>query len=201
MRHKGPLYYKDLFMIFAWRDFNVKYRQAVFGVAWALIQPISFTALFALIYSFAIPIKMSSVALPVYLYSGLFLWFFFSSSVTYAIQSLTSQNHLLSKIYFPRVILLFSGMVTGVVDLFVSTTLFVIMLVFYQIELSLQALWCFPLLFLLILLTSSMALVLSILNVYYRDVSLVSAFLIQVLFFSTPIFYSLDAVPGSVRSY
>ena len=196
---EGIMNYRDLFYIFMWRDFQVRYRQAIFGAAWAIIQPLSLMLLFTFIFTYAMPVKVSTFPFPIFFYAGLLPWTLFSSSITYSIHSITGNNYLLRKIYFPRIILPLVGICTAFLDYLIACILLVGLIVFYKIQLSWVALWFFPLFLLLLLFIFSMSLILSVLNVYYRDVGLASSFLIQIIFFATPILYSIDKIAPHLK--
>lgn len=196
---KHLLNYRDLFLIFIWRDFSVKYKQAALGVLWAIIQPFSFMLLFTFIFTCAMPVKISTAPYPIFFYTGLLPWTFFASSVTYSIQSITGSFYLLRNIYFPPVLLPLTGIVTAFVDFLIGSIFFVGLVFYYKIPISPVTLWYFPLFFLLLLFTLSISLVLSAINVYYRDVGLASGFLIQIIFFATPILYSIDKISPKLK--
>jgi len=192
--------YRDLLLIFIWRDFNVKYRFALLGIAWAVIQPLSFMLLFTFIFSYAMPIKVSKFPPAIFFYAGILPWSFFANSITYGIQCFTGNHHYLKQVYFPRIILPLVGVFTAFVDLLIASTLFIALLVFYKFPVSITAFWIIPLFFLLVLFVVSLSLISSILNVYYRDLGLVSSFLLQVIFFSTPVLYSVDKLPLKLKT-
>jgi ABC-type polysaccharide/polyol phosphate export permease len=194
------LQYRDLFYIFVWKDFSVKYRQTVLGIVWAIIQPFSFMLLFTFIFTYVMPVKVSSFPYAVFFYAGLLPWAFFSSTINYSIQSFTGNNHLLRQTYFPRIILPLTGVFTAFVDFLIAAVFLMGLLAFYKIPVSVTALWYIPLFFLLFLFSLSLALILSVLNVYYQDVSLISPFFIQLLFFMTPVFYSIDNLPLRLKT-
>lgn len=191
--------YKDLFLVLLWRDFNIRYKQAVLGIAWAIIQPLSMMFLFTFIFTYVMPMKISDVPRPVFFFSGLLPWTFFSSTMNGAIPSLVNNYDLIKSIYFPRVFLPLSSLAIAITDFFLSLLIFIGLLLFFKIKITLTALWIIPLFLLLFLFTVSIALVLSALNVYYRDVGLASTFLIQLLFFASPIFYSIDKISPKAK--
>ncbi|HEX8948296.1 MAG TPA: ABC transporter permease [Dissulfurispiraceae bacterium] len=194
------LKYKDLLMVFVWREFNLRYKQSIFGVLWALVQPLSMMLLFTFIFTYVMPSRVSRYPYPVFFYSALLPWTFFASSLNYAMPSLVNHYNLITKIYFPREILPLSGVALSLIDLIISASLLLLLLVIYQIPFTIQILWVFPLVLLLVLFTVTMALVLSALNVYYRDVNLAIHFLMQLWFFATPVFYSVDSVPAWIKT-
>lgn len=193
------LKYRDLFLVFIWREFSIRYKQSVFGVLWAIIQPFSMMLLFTFIFSYVMPVKVAAYPYPIFFYSALLPWTFFASSLNYAVPSLVSHYNLITKIYFPKEILPLSGIAVAFIDLLIASTIFVGMMIFYKIPLTFQALWSLALLLLLLLFTISVSLILSALNVYYRDVKLAIGFLIQLWFFATPIFYTIDRVPPKFK--
>ena len=138
--------------------------------------------------------KISNVPRPVFFFASLLPWTFFSSTINGAIPSLVNNYDLVKKIYFPRVFLPFSSLAIAITDFLLASLIFFGLLFFFKIKITLTAFWIIPLFLILVLFTASMALVLSALNVYYRDVGLASTFLIQLLFFSSPIFYSIDKI-------
>jgi lipopolysaccharide transport system permease protein len=119
-------------------------------------------------------------------------WTFFATSVNYSLGSLTGNYLLITKIYFPREILPLSGIVIAFIDYMIASILYIPMLLIYHIQITYYILWMVPLLALLFVFTISMSLLLSSLNVYYRDVKLATGFLIQLLFFTSPVLYSID---------
>lgn len=193
------LKFRDLFLVFIWREFSIRYRQSLIGVLWAIVQPVSMMLLFTFVFSYVMPLKVSDYPYPVFLYAALLPWTFFSSSLNYAIPSLVGHYNLITKIYFPRAIIPLSGVGLALIDFVIASIFFVLLLAVYQIQATVNVLWFFPLLLLLLLFTVSMSLIFSALNVYYRDVNLAINFLVQLWFFATPIFYSTDKVPDKFR--
>jgi len=189
---KRILPYKDLFYIYVWREFNVRYRQSIIGALWAIIQPLSMMLLFTFVFTYILEINVSDYPRALFFYAGLLPWTFFSSSVNYSLSSLTGNYDLITKIYFPREILPLSGIAIAFLDYLVASLIFIPMLLIYKIHLTLYTLWIIPLLVLLFFFTTAVSLLLSSLNVYYRDVKLATGFLIQLLFFASPVLYSID---------
>ena len=193
------LRYQDLFFIFIWKEISVRYNQAVLGIAWALIQPLSFMLVFTFIFTYVRPIRVSDLPKPVFFYSGLLPWTFFSSSLACAIPSLTNNYNLIRKIYFPKILLPLASIAITLIDLIIASFIFIFLLFFYNISLSGNAFWLAPLFLLLILFTVAFSLFFSALNIYYRDVNLALSTLLRLWFFATPIFYSLDRVPDQYK--
>ena len=184
--------YKDLLLIFIWREFAIRYRHTLIGALWAILQPLIMMTLFVVIFSYILQIKIANYPHAVFFYSGLLPWTFFSSSLNYSIPSLTNHYQLITKIYFPREILPFSGISVAFIDCLIATVVYIILLFIYQIPLTWNILWVIPLFVLLFIFTVSISLFLSGLNVYYRDVKIATGFLIQLWFFASPVMYSID---------
>lgn len=184
--------YKDLFWVFVWREFTIRYRQSIIGVLWAIIQPVSMMVLFTFIFSYVLKLKVADYPITVFFYSGLLPWIFFSSSLNYSIPSLTNHYDLITKIYFPREILPLSGISVAFIDYMIASVIFALILLIYKIHVTWNVLWLIPLFVLLLFFTVAVSLFLSSVNVYYRDVKLATGFLIQAWFFASPVMYSID---------
>lgn len=189
---KRILPYRDLFFVYVWREFNVRYRQSIIGALWAIIQPLSMMLLFTFVFKYILRVSVSEYPRSVFFYSALLPWMFFSSSVNYSLSSLTGNYDLITKIYFPREILPLSGIAIAFLDYIIAWLIFIPLLLLYKIHITLYALWILPLLALLFVFTTAVSLFLSSLNVYYRDVKLATGFVLQLLFFASPILYSID---------
>lgn len=191
--------YKDLLLVFIWREFAVRYKQSVIGVLWAVIQPLSMMIVFTFIFSYVMPVKVADYPYSVFFYSGILPWSFFASSLNYSVPSLTNHYNLITKIYFPREILPLSGIAVAVIDFMIASVVYSLLLIYFKIGITKYVLWLIPLFFLLFLFTISVSLILSSMNVYYRDVKLAIGFLLQLWFFATPVFYSVDKVTEKVK--
>jgi len=191
--------FRDLFLVFVWREFSIRYKQSAIGVLWAILQPLSMMLLFTFIFTYIMPLKVSKHPYVLFFYAGLLPWSFFSSSLNYAIPSLTNHYDLITKIYFPREILPLSCVAVAFIDFIFARVVYVFLLFAFKAKIKLAIFWFIPLFALLVIFTVSMCLILSALNVYYRDVKLASGFFIQLLFFASPVFYSIDKVPTKLK--
>jgi len=191
--------FRDLLIIFTWREFVIRYKQSMIGIFWAVLQPFSLMLLFTFIFSYILKMKVSGIAYPVFFYAGLLPWTFFSSALNYSIPSLTNHFNLITKIYFPREILPLSGIVVAFVDFMIASLFFIILLFIYKVHLTIVALWVVPLFVMLFVFTVAISLFLSGLNVYYRDVKLATNFLIQLWFFASPVIYSIDKIDMKLK--
>jgi lipopolysaccharide transport system permease protein len=198
---KRLLQFRDLLIIFTWREFIIRYKQSMIGIFWAILQPLSLMLLFTFIFSYILKMEVSGMAYPVFFYAGLLPWTFFSSSLNYSIPSLTNHYNLITKIYFPREILPLSGILVAFVDFLIASLFFVLLLLIYKVNISLTALWVIPLFVMLFVFTIAVSLFLSGLNVYYRDVKLATSFLIQLWFFASPVIYSVDKIDMKLKVF
>lgn len=186
--------YRDLLYVFIWREFGVRYRNSVLGILWSIIQPLSMMLLFTFIFTYIIKVKIGDYPKPVFFYSALLPWTFFLSSITSSISSLSGSQALITKIYFPREVLPISGICVAFLDLLIASSFYIILLIYYNISLNITLLWIIPIFILLFIYTLSLSLLFSSLNVYYKDVGLLTNFLMRLLFFGTPILYSIDSL-------
>lgn len=181
-------------LVFIWREFLVRYKQTVIGVLWAVLQPVSLMLLFTFIFGVVLHTTQKSYPYVLFFYAGVLPWTFFSGATNFAISSLSGNFNLVTKIYFPREILPFSGVAINFIDYLVGLLIYFVLLLCYRVPITWNFLWLLPLLLMLVVFTTSLSLMLAALNVYYRDVKLASTFLLQFLFFATPVIYSIDTV-------
>lgn len=186
--------FKDLLLVFIWREFLIRYKQTAIGVLWAILQPVSLMLLFTFIFGIVLQTTQKSYAYVLFFYAGVLPWTFFSGSANFAVTSLSGNYNLVTKIYFPREIIPLSGVAINLIDYLIGLMVYFLLLLFYRVPLTWNILWLIPLLAMLVMYTISVSLFLAALNVYYRDVKLASTFLLQFLFFATPVIYSVDAV-------
>jgi lipopolysaccharide transport system permease protein len=194
--------YRDLVYFFAWRDIKVRYKQTLFGGAWAIIQPLVLMVVFTFVFGTVLSVETPpGVPKPLFYYAGLVPWTLFATSLTSASESLSANSSLVQKIYFPRLILPLSSVGSGLLDFIVALSFLFVMTLIYGQGISLNVVWL-PLLTLLALLTAiAVGLWLSALNARYRDVRYVIPFLITVLLFLTPLFTPSSQVPESIRPF
>lgn len=193
------LKYKDLFLVFIWREFSIRYKQSLIGLLWAILQPVSMMLLFTLVFTYAMPIKVSSYPYPLFFYSALLPWNLFSSSLNYAIPSLSNHYSLITKIYFPREIIPLAGVAVAFIDFLIAFSFLLFLFFYYHCPFNLSIIWIIPLLCMLLIFASAISLILASLNVYYRDVKLATGFIIQLWFFATPVIYSIDKLPPKLK--
>ena len=191
--------YRELCYFFVWRDLKVRYRQTLLGASWAILQPLITMLILSYVLGKLAKMPSNNVPYPIFFYSGLVLWTFFSNSVTNASTSLTMERNLITKVYFPRMLLSISKVITNLVDLALTSILLVILAIIFKVPISWKLLLIPPVIVCLIVFTNSMGMLLAALNVIYRDVRYALPFVIQVLFFVTPIMFPLSLVPAEQR--
>jgi len=187
--------YRELFYIFVWRDIKVRYKQTIFGLGWAIFQPLVTMIIFSFFFGKLAGIPSGNLPYPVFVYTGLVFWTFFSSALTLSSNSLIEHNQLLQKVFFPRLIVPLAAIITCMVDFVITLLLAVVLIFIYHLHPHPLLVLIFPLQLLILFLTiSGLGLFLSAFNVKYRDVRYILPFFIQILMFLTPVIYSLTII-------
>jgi lipopolysaccharide transport system permease protein len=191
--------HRQLLYFLVWRDVKVRYKQTAIGVSWAVLQPLMMMMVFTVIFGRLAKIPSDGLPYPVFAYCALIPWNYFAVALNRCIASVVGDAHLVSKLYFPRLILPIVGTLSGLVDLSASFVLLLGMIVWYGIPLTAAAL-AVPLFLLLALLTAlAVGLWLSAINVRYRDVGYAMPFLIQTWMFASPVLYPVTMIPEEYR--
>jgi lipopolysaccharide transport system permease protein len=192
--------YRELIGFLVWRDLKVRYRQTVFGVAWVLLQPLALMAVFALFLGEFLHVKTGDVPYPVFVFAGLVPWTLFAQSLMASSASLVANAGLLGKIYFPRLVLPVSAVGSYALDFLISSILLVGLMLVYGVALS-PALLIIPLLGVLVVFTVlGVGILLSAVNVKYRDVQSGVPLLVQLWLFASPIAYPISLVPAAYHT-
>jgi lipopolysaccharide transport system permease protein len=190
---------RDLLIILAWRDIKVRYKQTTLGAAWAVLQPLLTMVVFSLLFGVAAKLPSEGIPYPIFTYAALLPWQLFAYSMTESGNSLVANQQLITKVYFPRLVIPLGAVIAGLVDFAIAFVVLLGMMLFYHIPFSLNMLFL-PLFVILAVLTALMVgMWLSALNVEYRDVRYTIPFLTQFWMFATPIAYSATLVPGQWR--
>jgi lipopolysaccharide transport system permease protein len=194
--------YRDLAYFFVWRDIKVRYKQTIFGGAWAIIQPLVLMVVFTFVFGTVLNVETPpGVPKPLFYYAGLVPWTLFSAAFGGASASLVGNSSLVQKIYFPRLILPISAMGSSLLDFVIALSFVFVMMFVYGIGVSWHILWL-PLFTLMALLTAlTIGLLISALNARYRDVNYAVPYVLQVLLFVTPLMYSSTQIPENVRPW
>jgi lipopolysaccharide transport system permease protein len=187
--------YRELFYIFAWRDIKVRYRQTVLGIAWVIFQPLASMIIFTIFFGNFVKIPSGNLPYPLFVLCGLVFWSFFSNTLSFASNSLISNENIIKKVYFPKVILPLSTVVTNSIDLLINVILLFLISLFFKFIPSLFSIVIIVISYVISAMTAAgIGLFLSSLNVKYRDVRYILPFFIQLLIFLTPVIYPTSIV-------
>ena len=182
--------YRELLYFFAWRELKVRYKQTAIGALWAIFQPFITMVIFSLFFGGLLKIPSDGVPYPIFVYTGLLFWQFFSSALSDISNILVVNQAIITKVYFPRLILPFSSVITKFIDFAIASVILVGMMFYYKYTPHLIGLLIIPLLLLITFMISvGLGLVLASINVKYRDVRYILPFFIQILMFVTPVIY------------
>ena len=182
--------YKELLYFFTWRDLKVRYKQTAIGVAWAVFQPFMTMVVFSVFFGNLLKVPSDNIPYPIFVYTGLLFWQFFSGALSSTAGTLISNQSIITKVYFPRLILPLSAVVTELVDFAVAGLMLVVLMFYFHYTPHLIGLLILPLLLLITFLAAvGGGLFLASINVKYRDVRYVLPYFIQILLFLTPVIY------------
>lgn len=199
-RMLGELWeYRELFYFFAWRDIKIRYKQTALGVLWAVIQPLFTMAVFTVVFGQMAKIPSEGLPGPVFYFSALLPWIYFSSTLNTGGMSLVANSNLLTKIYFPRIILPAAAALGGLLDLAIGSVLLAALILYYHLPLTWHLLLWPVLVVPLVLLAFGISAFIAALNVKYRDIKYAIPFAIQLLLFVTPIIYPASIIPERFR--
>lgn len=191
--------YRELLYFLVWRDVKVRYKQTALGVAWIVLQPLLTTLIFTVLFGVLLKVPSGDVPYPVFALAGLIPWQYFSGSLARTANSLVGNANLITKVYFPRLIIPLTGVLSGFVDFAIGFLLLAVMVVFYGIRPS-PAVVLLPAFLLLALATAlGFGLWLAALNVRYRDINYLVPFLIQIWLYATPVAYGSTLIPERYR--
>jgi lipopolysaccharide transport system permease protein len=182
--------YRELLYFFTWRDLKVRYKQTAIGAAWAIFQPFMTMVVFTIFFGNLAKMPSDGVPYPIFVYTGLLFWQFFSSALSDTSFCLVSNQSIVTKVYFPRLILPISSVMTKLADFGVSAIILVGMMIYYGYNPNLLGVILIPLLLFICFMASvGLGLVLAAINVKYRDVRYVLPYFIQMMMFLTPVIY------------
>lgn len=187
--------YRELFYFLTWRDVKVRYKQTVLGVLWAIIQPFFTMVVFTVLFGQLANIPSDGIPGPIFYFSALLPWIFFSTTLSNAGMSLVSNSGLLTKIYFPRIILPATAALVSFVDFLIGSVMLVGFIFYYQIPLGWNLLLWPALVVPMMLLALGVGMFLAALNVKYRDIKYAIPFGIQLWMYLTPIIYPTSMIP------
>ncbi len=182
--------YRELLYFFTWRDLKVRYKQTSIGVLWAILQPFVTMIVFTVFFGKLAQMPSNGAPYPIFVYVGLLFWQFFSSALSDTSNCLVSNQSIVTKVYFPRLILPISSVLTKLVDFFIASIVLIGLMFYYGYTPNLIGLLIIPLLLIIAFMAAvGLGLVLAAINVKYRDVRYALPFFIQMLLFVTPVIY------------
>lgn len=191
--------FRELLYFFIWRDIKVRYKQTAIGAAWAVLQPFLTMLVFSLFFGRLAHIPSGGLPYPIFYYSALLPWMYFATALQNATNTIVENQRLITKIYFPRLALPLSSVVSGLVDFGISFAMFIAMAAYYGIYPGAAVFWLPAFLFLAVLTALGVGLWLAALNAIYRDVRYVLPFLVQFWMFASPVAYPSSLVPAKWR--
>lgn len=187
--------YRELLVVLAQRDLKVRYKQTVLGAAWAIIQPLTTMLLFSLVFGRLAKIPSDGLPYPIFVYAGLLPWTFFANALSGSGNSLVGSQHLISKVYFPRLIIPLASISTSLVDFAISSLILLALMIYYGIGWSMNLLAVPMLVVAVIFIALGVGTLLSALTVTYRDFRYVVPFMVQFWMYATPVIYPASLFP------
>jgi lipopolysaccharide transport system permease protein len=191
--------YRELLFFLTWRDVKVRYKQTLLGAAWAILQPLFMMIIFTIFFGRLAGVDSAGVPYPIFALAGLVPWTFFSNTITASGNSLVGSAHLITKVYFPRLIVPAAAMLAGLVDFVLAFLLLVVMMFYYRVPLTMQVLFLPIVVLLTALFGLGVGTWMSALNVKYRDVRFALPFLIQLWLFVSSVILPSSSVPEKYR--
>lgn len=191
--------YQDLLYTLTVHRIQVRYKQSVLGIFWAVLQPLSLMLIYTMVFSLFARMPSNGAPYSIFIYTSLLPWTAFATALGTATNSLVSHTNLVTKVYFPREILPLTYVLASAIDFLIASILMAALMIYYGVPLTAKALYAIPLMILLALFTIAAALVFAATQVRFRDVGVAIPLLLQLWMFATPVVYPLDAVPVRLR--
>ena len=187
--------YRELVFFMIWRQLKVRYKQTALGALWAIIQPLMTMIVFNFIFGNVAKVPTDNIPYPIFSYTALLPWGLFTTALNQASRSLTTNQNMVTKIYFPRLVLPISSVLAGLVDFAIAFVILIGLMIYYGVTPAWNILWTLPLFLLLSIIAAlGVSLWLSAINVQYRDVNYALPFLTQFWLFITPVAYSASVI-------
>jgi lipopolysaccharide transport system permease protein len=191
--------YRELLYFLAWRDVKVRYKQTALGAAWAILQPVLMMVIFTLLFGRIAGMPSDGVPYPLFAYGGLLAWTFFATAITNSGNSLVGSANLITKIYFPRMIIPGAAVSASAIDFLLAFIVLVPLMIYYRVAITWNLLALPLLVVLLMVLALGVGMWMSALNVKYRDVRFALPFLTQIWMFLSPVIYPLSGLPPKIK--
>jgi homopolymeric O-antigen transport system permease protein len=193
------LQYSDLLYALSLFRLNIRYKQSFLGWTWAVVQPLALMGIYNFIFSHVTKVATAGVPYPIFVFSALLPWIFFSSSITNATHGLVTHTNLLTKMYFPREIIPLSYLAAGLADFLIASLILAGLMLHYGVALTWNLLYAIPILLFLAGFAAAITLFFSAVHVRFRDVGLAMPFFMQIWMFAAPVVYSVQSVPVRFR--
>jgi len=192
--------FRELLFFFVWRDIKVRYKQTILGVVWVLARPVLSVVIFTLVFGKLAKMPSDGLPYPIFVLAAMIPWNFFAGALAAGSNSIQANAHLITKVYFPRLLIPIASVLSGVVDIAITFALVLVLMAWYGRIPPAHALLTVPILFIMTtIIALGMSFWLGALNVSYRDVGNIVPFLIQIWMYATPVVYPLSLVPAKWR--
>lgn len=192
-------HYRELLYFLVWKDIKVKYKQTALGVIWVILQPLAGMVLFTLLFGRVAKLPSDGLPYPIFYYASLLTWTYFSTALISASNSILSNTSLITKVYFPRILLPAAAVTSSILDLAIASIILFGLLIFYQVPLTYGLVFLPLILVLLVIFTLGIGQFLAALNVNYRDIKHALPFIIQLWLFASPVVYPMSMVPQQYK--
>jgi len=193
--------FRELLWALTLREIKVRYKQTVLGVLWAILQPVALTLIFTVVFGFFLKVDSGSVPYPIFAYSALLPWTFFTTAVSFGALSVVNNGNLVTKVYFPREILPLASVGAAFFDFLMASLVFASLLIIYHVHITLSILFIFIVVPSIFLITVGISFFLSTINVLFRDIRFVVPLVLQIWLYLTPVIYSSGQVPEKYRIF
>lgn len=187
--------YRELLWVLTVRELKVRYKQTFLGIAWAIVQPLALMMIFTLVFSYFTSVNSEGIPYPIFSYVALLPWTFFQTAIQFGSMSIVNNSGLVTKVWFPREILPLSSLLAALIDFSVAGILLVFLLAYYHTPITLQLLWIVLLIPIQMVISAGVVLISSALVVLFRDLKFIIPLALQVLFYATPVIYSINVIP------
>ncbi|MDX1616044.1 MAG: ABC transporter permease [Candidatus Promineifilaceae bacterium] len=191
--------YRELLYFLVWRDIKVRYKQTLLGVLWIVLQPLISMAVFTVLFGYLMQVPSGDVPYPVFVYAGLLPWNYFASALTRASTGLVNNAHLITKVYFPRLIIPLASVTSSLLDFAISLGVYMVLMVAFGVSPAPTSVYLPGFLLLAVVTALGFGLWLGAFNVRYRDVNYVVPYLIQLWLYLTPVIYPVTFIPEQFR--
>jgi lipopolysaccharide transport system permease protein len=192
---KELLEYKDLFYFLVWKDIKVLYKQTILGFLWAILRPLLSMFIFTIVFGKMAKMPSDGVPYPIFTYTALVPWIYFSTAMMRSTQSLVTNAHILTKVYFPRIIIPLTPVLAGLIEFIIAMSILALFMLFYGICPNANIIFLPYLITLMILTSAGIGMCLSAMAVQYRDVAQAIQFLAQILMYAAPVVWPVSLIP------